>query len=277
MPRLPRLPLALSLSLLTLSAAAPVAGASDPSANRTLSQATQSACYQAPAGAACQADALADINAARAAEGVGAMTLPAGFGSLTVPQQLLVVSDLERVDRGLAPVLGLSAPLDADATKAAAADADPSPTNFYGTAWSANWEGGYGSALEADFAWMYDDGPGSYNLDCTALSTSGCWGHRDDILYPFSPPIMMGAGAATGQYGPSLTELFVGGVRQTAVATTPTTTTTPKPTTTTTTTTTTSTRPPTVGCRHGRARRGCRRGLRSTSHHPVRRRHRRGG
>ena len=29
---------------------------------------------------------------------------------------------------------------------------------------------------------MYDDGPGSGNIDCTASSPASCWGHRDNEL-----------------------------------------------------------------------------------------------
>jgi hypothetical protein len=130
---------------------------------------------------------------------------------MSVPVQLLNLSNLERVDRGLAPILGLSAALNQDAQSAAAQDQDPMPTHFYGTVATGNWAAGYDSTLEADFAWMYDDGLGSDNLDCTNANPSGCWGHRHDILWHFDTPIAMGAGSATGQYGPSMTELFVGG------------------------------------------------------------------
>ena len=41
---------------------------------------------------------------------------------------------------------------------------------------------------------MYDDGPGSPNVDCQGGNTSGCWGHRDDILAPFTcSPCVMGS------------------------------------------------------------------------------------
>ncbi len=36
--------------------------------------------------------------------------------------------------------------------------------------------------LGADFAWMYDDGYGGTNRDCTSPTDPGCWGHRDNIL-----------------------------------------------------------------------------------------------
>jgi hypothetical protein len=205
--------LALGCGLAVLStAAAANAATGDPAANRTLSQATVRACQAAPAGASCQAAALADLDAARAAEGIGPMQLPGDFGSLTIPQQLLVLSNLERVDRGLAPVIGLSGPLDQDATTAAQQDRDPIPSNFYGREATSNWEGGYPSPFEADFVWMYDDGLRSGNIDCTASNQSGCWGHRHDIMWTFDSPVVMGAGTATaGYFGASETELFVGG------------------------------------------------------------------
>jgi hypothetical protein len=65
------------------------------------------------------------------------------------------------------------------------------PTHFYGDAATANWDGGDSSALKADFGWIYDDGPGSGNLDCTSSDTSGCWGHRHDIVWRFAAPIAM--------------------------------------------------------------------------------------
>ena len=199
--------------------AGPAATASaftDPPANRQLSQATVRACQSGPSGAACQSAALADLNAARAAEGVGPMQLPGDFGSLTVPQQLLVLSNLERVDRGLVAVIGLSGPLDQDALTGARNDADPIPSQVNGDTWTSNWEGGYASPLEADFEWMYDDGYGSDNVDCNAPTAPGCWGHRHDILWPLDAPPVMGAAEAQGQFGASEAELFMGGDSQTA-------------------------------------------------------------
>ena len=40
--------------------------------------------------------------------------------------------------------------------------------------------------LGADYAWMYNDGYGGTNLDCTTPSDPGCWGHRDNILGPWA-------------------------------------------------------------------------------------------
>jgi hypothetical protein len=207
------------LLVLAIAAVAPAgayANTGDPATNRSTSQATELNCAADPNGSPCISSALADINAAHAAEGVQPMVLPSNFASMSVPVQLLNLSNLERVDRGLAPILGLSAALNQDAQTAAANDDDPMPTHFYGDVATGNWAAGYDSTLQADFAWMYDDGLGSDNMDCTDSNSSGCWGHRHDILWHFATPIAMGAGYASGQYGPSMTELFVGGDTRTA-------------------------------------------------------------
>jgi len=41
---------------------------------------------------------------------------------------------------------------------------------------SANWPGGWGNPLGADYAWMYDDGLGGNNLNCRAGTSRLCWG-----------------------------------------------------------------------------------------------------
>ena len=52
----------------------------------------------------CDQIAVAAFNRARAAEHIAPMRLPTDFERLTQPQQLLVLANLERVDRGLPPV-----------------------------------------------------------------------------------------------------------------------------------------------------------------------------
>jgi hypothetical protein len=235
----------------------------NPTTNQQLSPATQEYCWSEPDTANCITSALGDIDNARSGEGVPAMQLPADFAQLTVPEQLLVIANLERVDRGLTPLTGLSAGLDANAAQGAADDADPVPNPLYGYEWGSNWAGGYPSSLVDDFLWMYDDGPGSGNIDCESAGDTGCWGHRDNILASYGAPIMMGAGyVASTNDGASLTELFIGGDTATGsgepdapiftptggtstTTTAPTTTTTAAPTTTTTTAPTTTSRPST--------------------------------
>ena len=181
--------------------------ARDPASNRTLRQATLLTCEGNPAATACVNPVLSAIDRARAGEGVRPMRLPSGFGGLSLPQQLLAIANLERSDRGLTPAVGLSRSLDQNAVAAARAQQDPAPNPFYGNAYGSNWAGGIGSSLAVDFLWMYDDGPGSSNIDCRSPQSAGCWGHRHNILYPYQAPLAMGAGVV----GTSMTEVFVGG------------------------------------------------------------------
>ena len=112
------------------------------------------------------------------------MTLPGNYSALTPAEQLFVLADTERVDRGLPPAVGLVAELDQDAQAAAQADTDPTPTivppGVGVMRWASNWSENAG-ALGSNYNWMYDDGPGSGNLACGS-GGGGCWGHRDNIL-----------------------------------------------------------------------------------------------
>src|SRR5438445_624555 len=67
------------------------------------------------------------------------------------------------------------------------------------------WPCGFPNLPLAYEAWMYDDGPGSGNLDCPRAGASGCWGHRHDILWDFGPggALAMGAAAGTDPSGQS--------------------------------------------------------------------------
>src|SRR5581483_12472197 len=97
----------LALGAIPASTSAATPRDPDPAGNRAVSQATYSACAADPSSDACVSSALADINAARAAEGLRAMVLPTGFQTMSVPEQLLNLANLERVDRGLVPIAGL--------------------------------------------------------------------------------------------------------------------------------------------------------------------------
>ena len=134
------------------------------------------------------------IDRARAAEGLGPMVLPADFAQLSVPEQLFVALNRERVDRGLAPFAGLTAALDANAQKGAGTAAlPPGPGHDY-AAVSAEWIGAVDNGLDADYQWMYDDGPNSGVPDCSTTQTSGCWADRQIVLQRFgSRDLVMGA------------------------------------------------------------------------------------
>ena len=142
----------------------------------------------------CTNYVLAAINNARTVEGLGPMTLPSNWYSLSTGQQLFVVTNLERTARGLPPYLGINSALSAEAQHAAATNNDPGVAAGFaigndaqGTpGMGAAWSGGF-SVLAADYIWMYDDGwsgsrAATSNVACTSPSAAGCWGHRDELL-----------------------------------------------------------------------------------------------
>ena len=179
-------------------------------------------------GIACNQVALAAVNnARRTLEKRGGMSfsLPA-YAKLTPVRQLFVVVNLERTGRGLAPAVVLSRSLDKVAQAGARAGRDPAmasvPRYLPGGGRivyaGANWSGGWVNPLGADYAWMYDDGPGGSNLDCRTATSRLCWGHRDIILAgpgghascSGATTLAMGAGhaAAAGGYRESDTVLI---------------------------------------------------------------------
>jgi hypothetical protein len=161
----------------------------------------------------CIGAALAAIDHGRAAEGLGAMSLPSNWGSLTSQELLFVATDMERTVRGLPALSAMATLLDTAADVGADTGDDPSPPGgFPFSRWGANWAGGVGNPLEAIYYWMYDDGPGSNNADCPPGGGGGCWGHRNVILLPLScTPCVMGTGFAPTAWGgqPSWAEILV--------------------------------------------------------------------
>ncbi len=149
----------------------------------------------------CTQYVLRAIDRARRLEGVAPMVLPSNWYRLSTAQQLFVVIDLERVDRGLAPYVGMNAALDASAQRAALASRDPDvATGFAMSAMGSTWASA-GSVLEADFSWLYNDGWGgtasqTSNYDCTSAGASTCWGHRKILLGAYT-----GLGCRTCELG----------------------------------------------------------------------------
>jgi hypothetical protein len=117
---------------------------------------------------------------------------------MTATQQVFVLTNLDRLLYRLAPIPGLTARLDKAAAAGVRAHADPDPGNGW-YSFTSNWAGGYPNIVLAYAGWMYDDGPGSPNLDCSPSNHSGCWGHRHDILWRFGSQgaLAMGAAART--------------------------------------------------------------------------------
>jgi hypothetical protein len=151
--------------------------------------------------ATCVNAALDAINRAHALEGIPAMVLPAGFAQLSVPDQLFVAVNLERVDRGLPAFSGLTTTLNENAQRGADdANDPPDPGSAY-VLDDAEWAGGSSNGLDAVYGWMYDDGYNSGNLDCLHRGASGCWGHRKGILDDFGSGANLVMGAAIDTSG----------------------------------------------------------------------------
>jgi hypothetical protein len=152
----------------------------------------------APVGAdttsPCLRITLDAIDAARAKEGVPPMVLPADFPRLTVPEQLFVAVDRERVDRGLGPITGLTTALNADTQHGADGARLPArPGPAYGSV-ATEWIGDVDNGLDADFEWLYNDGPDSGVPGCAGSRTSGCWADRALVLNRFGTRrLVMGA------------------------------------------------------------------------------------
>ena len=179
-------------------------GLANPAASLHPSNAFKTYCYEANHVASCDKAALADIDMARAKEGLGKVHLPRGFYSMSTRNQLAAITNCERNARGLAS-LAVNTTLDADAQAGATAGDDPSgPSNY---SWGSNISWGYVTPLAADFAWMYDDGPNSPNVDCKKAGDAGCWGHRDNILARWRGK--QGDGSYDNRGTMQLTQLFV--------------------------------------------------------------------
>ena len=155
---------------------------------------------------ACEQSAVAALNAGRADQGLPAMSLPSNFYQLPAIDQLLVLVNEERVSRGLVPVYGLANPLNALAAQGSSANTDPpiSQSTFSTGPWAlglyANWAEDFSTAGSM-YDWMYNDGWGgtgnTSNLACTSPTSSGCWGHRANILVANSSGYTPVMGAAS--------------------------------------------------------------------------------
>ena len=154
-------------------------------------------------------DWLTSIDAARAVEGVGPMEVDESvLDSLPAPEQLFIVLNDERIDRGLPPIEYMSAQLNGVAAQSAASATDVVPPSslsngtavtFGGAMWA-----GLSSVLESDYLWMYDDGSAgapTSNAACTPSSPSLCWMHRDIILHSFPSCGARASGALHGSGG----------------------------------------------------------------------------
>ena len=161
----------------------------NPTAN--IKGAYNQACFDANMNAkqtntpACLQAALVSLNAGRASEGLPNVQLPSNFDSLPRIDQLFILINEERVVRGLPPVYGIASALQSNALTGAQNNADPvltanipsDPYGNYASIYAFNY-----STIADVFEWMYDDGYGGTNYDCTTPTSPGCWGHRENIL-----------------------------------------------------------------------------------------------
>jgi hypothetical protein len=181
-----------------------VSGVEVPSANIPESPAYPAGtCQPHPSLAACQNAGIAALNHARSVLGLGPYELPASFAALPAASQLLVLSNQDRQVYGLAPIRGLTAALNAAAQVGVATDTDPAGLlgavdGVFYNAWTANWAAGWSSPIYTYYEWMYNDGPGSSNIDCTPSQPAGCWGHRASTLAAFAGATQIAMGVGTG-------------------------------------------------------------------------------
>jgi hypothetical protein len=154
----------------------------------------------------CSGDAVCvnDINGVRATqEQLTPLSLPSNWSTLTGPEQMFVWSNLERTSRGEVAIPNLVNTYNSAVQTGLTDDADPSLSDLPGNSGSI-WAGAYDTVLGAIYGWMYDDGPGGENSDCTTPTAPGCWGHRDNILADsgtFGNPTEMDAGVGTDSGG----------------------------------------------------------------------------
>ncbi|MDQ1460774.1 MAG: hypothetical protein QOI08_2258 [Actinomycetota bacterium] len=136
------------VAVAVLFAAVSAAPAGDPPQSIQPTPAFAQACYGKPRPTtACDTQAIANINSARAAEGVGPIALPGDYSSLTLNQKMIAVSNAERTARGI-PAVVERAKYDRLAKQGAVASTDPIGPS--GHAWGSIWAG-VADPLAADF------------------------------------------------------------------------------------------------------------------------------
>jgi hypothetical protein len=161
------------------------------------------ACQSGPTSTACINAGVYWLDQARATLHQGSYELPSDFASLSPDKQVFILVNLDRIQYGLLPITGLTRELDGFALTGVRQDRDPESTDPNFDA-DGNWAGAYTNMVVAYEEWMYDDGLGSTNLDCSPSHQSGCWGHRQDVLWDFtdeSGPYAMGAAAGRDTSG----------------------------------------------------------------------------
>ena len=164
----------------------------------------------------CKEALIYYLDRARRQTGLSPYRLPADFLRLPASEEVLILSNLDRIAYSLDPIAGLSQSLDQLALQGARDSGDPEfqPSQEFPQStvyeWGSNWAGGREPLLLAYYFWMYDDGYGSNNLACQAPSDPGCWGHRQNVLLqPEDPRIPLSLSLGVGALGSDYTMLVV--------------------------------------------------------------------
>lgn len=205
---------AVVLAQLIVGATSAVAGSAgaDPKANFPF-RGLPNSCFSRPRGAKCINAGVYWLDRARARLRQPPYKLPANFVRLSPTRQVFILANLDRIRYRLPPIPGLTLALNRDALGNLPHDpygvlggGDPFPTDPNLVQFTSNWAGGFPNIVLAYESWMYDDGYGSPNADCTSPGAAGCWGHRHDVLWKFpnsGGPAAMGAAAGKDKHGQS--------------------------------------------------------------------------
>jgi len=204
-----------ALALVFASVAAADWAGADPPKNTPLGN-LPSSCATVPTGKRCIDAGVHYLDRARAAVGLPPYALPADFPSLSPARQMFILTNLDRIAYGLAPIPGLTAELSHDALVSGVWRADdPYPSNASGIdTWWPGWAGAFYNVPMAYEAWVWDDGLGAKNPRCTPTDHSRCWGHRHSVLWKFGATDVLAMGAAAGRdssHHRGYAYLFVGG------------------------------------------------------------------
>jgi hypothetical protein len=155
------------------------------------------ACIPAPSSPACIRGAVYWLDRARASLHQNPYRLPSDFASLSPAEQVFILTNLDRIRYGLAPIPGLTRQLNRWAWGGVRSDHDPASGDSQFAA-ASNWAFGFRNIVVAYEEWMYNDGYGGGNLDCTSPNAPDCWAHRHSVLWRFGAGGRLAMGAAAG-------------------------------------------------------------------------------
>jgi hypothetical protein len=155
------------------------------------------ACIGGKTSAGCINGAVYWLDRARASLGQRPYRLPSNFAGLPPAEQAFILTNLDRIQYGLHPIPGLTRQLDSWAMAGVLHRADPTArsSDFHAV---GTWAGGFPNIVVSYEEWMYNDGYGGGNLDCTSPHAAGCWSHRRTVLSSFGARARTAMGAAAG-------------------------------------------------------------------------------